>query len=242
MDKKMLEIKNMHIRINKYLADNGIASRRAIDKLISDGRITVNGVVLVKPGYIVKDEDVILFDGKKIKIGLKKNVYILFNKPTGCITTNTDTHGRKTVLDYIGCGARVFPIGRLDKDTTGVLLLTNDGDLAHKLMHPKYSVEKIYQAYLDKPLTSEHKKRFESGIMLDAKKTTPCVVKYVDSAKRDVVVTLHEGRNRQIHRMFNILGYKVERLDRTCYAGLGFGSVKRGEWRNLTDKEINKLF
>ncbi len=169
----------MRIRINKYLADKGIASRRAVDDFIAERRIAVNGVVLDKPGAMVGEEDVITIDGKRISTESKKNVYILFNKPMGCITTNSDTHGRKTVAEYVRCGVRIFPIGRLDKDTTGVLLLTNDGELANRLMHPKYSVEKLYQAHLDKPMTEAHKKRFESGIMLDVKKTVPCAVRYV---------------------------------------------------------------
>ncbi len=231
----------MEIRINKFLADRGIASRRAVDELITQRRIAINGVILEQPGIKVSETDSVAIDGKRIETASKKHVYVLFNKPAGCITTASDTHGRKTVMDYVKIDARIFPIGRLDKDTTGILLLTNDGDLANLLMHPRYSVEKVYRVGLDKPLTERDKKRFEGGIMLDDKKTAPCQVQYFRNDKKDVIVTLHEGRNRQIRRMFNALGYGVEKLDRTSYAGLVTGRLKRGEWRYLTTKEIDFL-
>ncbi len=231
----------MPIRINKYLAECGVASRRAIDRLIAEKRIAINGVVLQKPGVLVKEGDSVTVDGKRIEERSKNAITILLNKPTGCITTSSDPQKRKTVLDYVQCGTRVFPIGRLDKDTTGVLLLTNDGELANKLMHPRYSAEKVYRAHLDKPFTETHKKRFESGVVLDDKKTTPCHTRFVGSNKRDVIVTLHEGRNRQIHRMFKALGYAVEKLERTSYASLTTHGLKQGEWRQLTNKDINRL-
>ena len=231
----------MPIRINKYLAERGVASRRAIDKLIAEKRIAINGIVLQKPGSLVEEGDSVTVDGKQIEERSGNAITILLNKPTGCITTSSDPQKRKTVLDYVQCGVRVFPIGRLDKDTTGVLLLTNDGELAHMLMHPRYSVEKVYQAHLDKQLTESHKKRFESGVVLDDKKTTPCHTRFVGSNKRDVIVTLHEGRNRQIHRMCKVLGYAVEKLERTSYAGLTTHGLKQGEWRYLTVKEVDQL-
>lgn len=232
----------MRVRINKYLADHGIASRRAIDALIARKKISVNGVVLDKPGMKVGEDDVIEIDGKHIgSIAKKKYVYIILNKPAGCITTSSDPQGRKTVLDYVRCGTRIFPVGRLDKDTTGILLLTNDGELANKLMHPKYSVEKIYQAFLEKPLAAKDKKTFESGIMLDGKVTACCTVGYVKGDRKNVLVTLHEGMNRQIHRMFKALGYRVEQLERIRYAGLTARGLARGEWQHLTTKEIDTL-
>jgi pseudouridine synthase len=231
----------MEIRINKFLADHGIASRRAIDALIAEKRIAINGVPLEKPGAKVRSSDIITLDGKRIIVETKRYVTILLNKPTDCITTARDTHGRKTVLDYIKVRSRVFPIGRLDKNTTGVLLLTNDGDLSNMLMHPRYSIEKIYRAYLDKPLDSRHKNEFESGLVLDGKKTAPCTVRSIHGNRRDVFVTLHEGKNRQIHRMFAVLGYRVQKLERTRYAGLSAEGLQPGEWRYLEKKEVDQL-
>lgn len=231
----------MEIRINKFLADKGVASRRAIDTLIAEKRITVNGVPLDKPGLKVSDTDVIAINGKKIATKSRKHCYILLNKPTDCITSASDTHGRDTVLDYVSVKERVFPIGRLDKDTTGVLLLTNDGELANALMHPRYSVEKVYRAHIDKSLTDKDKKKFEAGIFLEGKKTAVCETRFFGNGTRDVIVTLHEGRNRQIHRMFGALKYTVEKLDRISYAGLDVGSLKRGEWRHLTQEEVETL-
>lgn len=231
----------MRVRINKYLADHGIASRRAIDMLIAQKNISVNGIILDKPGMKVGEDDVIEVGGKRIGSSAKKHLYILLNKPAECITTSNDPQGRKTVLDYVRCGTRVYPIGRLDKDTTGALLLTNDGELANRLMHPKYSVEKIYQALLDKSFAVKDKKIFESGVMLDGKKTASCSVQYIQNNKKNVLVILHEGMNRQIHRMFKSLGYRVIQLDRIQYAGLTTKGLARGEWRYLTYKEIEKL-
>lgn len=234
-------VMTMEIRINKFLADRGIASRRAVDELIAQRRIAVNGIILERPGAKISETDSVAIDGKRVETRLRAFVYVLFNKPVDCITTVSDTHGRKTVLDYVKTGERIFPIGRLDKDTTGVLLLTNDGDLANTLMHPRYSVEKVYRVGLDKPFTERDKKRFEGGIMLDDKKTAPCQAQYFRNEKKDILVTLHEGRNRQIRRMFSTLGYEVKTLDRTSYAGLVAGRLKRGEWRYLTEREIGSL-
>ncbi|MDO8489889.1 MAG: pseudouridine synthase [bacterium] len=231
----------MEVRINKFLADHGIASRRAIDVLIVEKRIKVNGSILQKPGYMVSDDDRVVVDGKEIGRKLKKNVYILLNKPSDCVTTAKDSHGRKTVLDCVESEARVFPIGRLDKNTTGVLILTNDGDLANTLMHPRYSVEKVYRAYIDREFMDRDVQIFEAGISLDGKKTSPCSARFFQHDRRDVIVTLHEGKNRQIHRMFGALGYRVQKLERIRYAGLEVGVLKQGEWRYLTVKEVEFL-
>jgi len=231
----------MKVRINKFLADHGIASRRAIDEMISRGRIGLNGTVLAHFGEKVDSSDIITIDGKKIKITQKKNNIILFNKPENCITTSADTHGRTTVLDYIKTDTRMFPVGRLDRNTTGVLLVTNDGDLANALMHPRHVVEKVYRAHLDKPFLERDRKVFEDGVIIDKKKTAPSQARINKDDRRDIIVTIHEGRNRQIHRMFNLLGYSVETLDRILYAGLGVDHLKRGEWRYLTKKEIDQL-
>ncbi|MBI4250392.1 rRNA pseudouridine synthase [Candidatus Uhrbacteria bacterium] len=232
----------MAVRINKYLASLGIASRRAVDSLIAARRISVNGHVLDQAGYQVQPADVIAIDGKKISSTHPRHRYLLFNKPLDCITTRSDTHGRNTVLDYIDIKERIFPIGRLDRNTTGVLLLTNDGELANKLMHPRHGVGKAYRAYLDKSFTKKDRQHFESGIMLDDRKTASCSAQFFRGSKRDIIVTLHEGRNRQIHRMFQSLGYSVQRLDRISYAGLTAKGLQRGEWRELTKSEIQLLY
>ncbi len=231
----------MKVRINKFLADHGIASRRAIDRLILEKRITVNGAVLEKPGQMVCDQDSVAVDGKEIQRGEKKLIFILLNKPAHCVTTAKDTHDRKTVLDCVKINARIFPIGRLDMNTTGVLLLTNDGDLAHTLMHPRFSVEKVYRAYIDRAFSDKDKKAFEAGITLDGKQTARCSTQLFRGDRRDVVVVLHEGKNRQIHRMFRALGYTVQRLDRVRYAGLSAGGLKQGEWRHLAPREIEGI-
>lgn len=209
--------------------------------MVAEGRITVNGTRLAKPGYLVQAGDSIAIDGKAVSAKHNEHLYILLNKPVGCITTVKDTHERKTVIDYVKVKERIFPIGRLDKDTTGVLLLTNDGELANALMHPLHGVEKVYRAVLNKPIVSADKKRFESGIMLDGKKTTACRTRFFHNNPRDVIITLHEGRNRQIHRMFQALGYRVEKLERISYAGLTVGRLKHGEWRHLAQQEVRRI-
>lgn len=228
------------MRINKFLADQGIASRRTIDRFIKEGRIMVNGIVLTRLGYDIQSTDHIVIDGKEISHVSMKNRVILLNKPSGIITTMHDTHGRKTVADLVQCGMRVFPIGRLDKDTTGVLLLTNYGELAHHLMHPSHEIEKVYRARIDHVLSLSHQRALERGVMLDGKRTVPCII-YADKSRHGITITLHEGRNRQIHRMFRVLGYRVCELDRIRYAGLGVGSLARGQWRILTENEIKRL-
>lgn len=231
----------MKMRINKFLADHGVASRRAIDKLILEKRVMVNGVVLEKPGRLICDEDRVSVDGKRIVRRPKEHSTILLNKPLNCITTAKDPHGRKTVLDCVESGLRLFPIGRLDSTTTGALLLTNDGDLAYALMHPRFEVEKKYRAYIDRSFTKKDAEAFETGIVLDGKKTAPCTIRFLQGDKRDLLITLHEGKNRQIHRMLGALGYDVQRLERVSYAGLDVDGLKQGEWRHLTTKEVEAL-
>lgn len=228
------------MRINKFLANCGMASRRAIDRLIEEGSVSVNGTVLARPGYNVQPTDRIAVNGKEVSRLCAEKIVILLNKPARTITTMRDTHGRRTIANLVQCGTRVFPVGRLDKDTTGVLILTNDGELAHVLMHPSYEIEKVYRAKIDRALFAFDQRRIQCGIMLDGRRTSPCDV-HTDKTRLIVTVTLHEGRNRQIHRMFRALGYRVLELDRVRYAGFSAGSLKRGEWRMLTKKEIRKL-
>lgn len=228
------------MRINVFLASQGIASRRAIDHLIKDGKIEVNGITLTRLGYKVQSTDRITVGGKEVLRSSLKSIVILLNKPAKTITTTHDTCGRPTVMNLVKCDMRVFPIGRLDKDTTGVLLLTNDGILAHHLMHPSREIKKTYRAHINRALSLSDQDSLRCGVMLDGRRTAPCVV-HVNKERRIITISLHEGRNRQIHRMFRVLGYRVDKLDRICYAGLSVGSLKRGEWRMLTEDEIRKL-
>lgn len=226
-------------RLNRYIAEAGICSRRAADTLISEGRVTINGKRATL-GTPVTPGDTVAVDGKVIS-NKRRSAYLLFNKPKDCITTAKDERGRRTVLEIVNYHDRVFPIGRLDRNSTGVLLLTNDGELAHRLMHPKYGVEKMYYVVLDKAITRAQAKEIEQGVILDGEKTAQCKIEINPADKKELVVTMHEGRNRQVRRMFEELGYLVTKLDRVLYAGLTARGIKRGEWRPLTRTEISHL-
>jgi pseudouridine synthase len=230
------------VRINKYLATAGVASRRKADELIEEGRVKVNGVVVTSLGVKIHPErDKVFVDAKQVAL-LDDLVYIVMNKPHDCITTASDERGRTTVMDFVRVRERVFPIGRLDRHTTGVLLLTNDGDFANRLMHPSHEVKKAYQVTLDQALAPEHASKLSAGIRLSDGKTKPAEIVYVPGGKNKVIgVVLHEGKNRQIHRMFEAIGYKVERLDRVAYAGITYDGLKRSAWRHLTKHEVRTL-
>ena len=228
-------------RLNKFLAECGVGSRRKCDVLIQEGRIAVDGKVVQSPGQSVDESRaVVTVDGRKVSAAIKL-VYILLNKPKGYVTTVSDELGRKTVLELIPNGARVFPVGRLDKDTTGALLLTNDGDLTYKLTHPKYNVEKVYQVLLSQPITEKYVKKLQNGIMLEDGVTRPCFVKIIGKDKRTVELTLMEGRKREIRRMLQALGYDVLKLKRTKFATLSLIKLSPGKWRYLTEEEIEKI-
>jgi pseudouridine synthase len=231
------------IRLNKFLASAGIGSRRKCDDYIVEGRISVNGEVVQTLGIKIDEiRDKISFDGKEVR-SEQTFIYLMLNKPKGVITSAKDEYDRNTVLDLIPISDRVFPIGRLDQDTTGLILLTNDGDLANKLMHPKYKVSKTYHALLNKTLHPKDKYHFEKGILLDGKKTAPCKlseIRIIDNCSF-VEIILQEGRKRQIRYMFNELGYEVVELDRIGFGFLNLTGVKRGEWRFLTEEEIITL-
>jgi 23S rRNA pseudouridine2605 synthase len=231
------------IRLNKYIANSGVCSRREADLLITAGAITVNGVVVTTLGTKVKKEDIVIYDGQKLTAEGK--VYVLLNKPKDFITTSDDPQGRKTVMDLIkGAGdARLFPVGRLDRNTTGLLLLTNDGELTKKLTHPKHSVKKLYHAHLDKPLTRADMGVLVNGVELDGEKIVPDTIAFVGDGedKTQVGIEIHSGQNRVVRRMFESLDYKVEKLDRVLFAGLSKRDLPRGQWRFLTEKEINFL-
>ena len=231
------------VRINKYLALCGVASRRAADRMIEAGEVMVNGSVLTTVGGTVRPGiDEVVVRGKMLALPEEKKVYILLNKPRNYITTNSDEKNRETVLDLVDVGERIFPVGRLDRKTTGMLLLTNDGELAHRLMHPSSGVEKEYRVRLEAPFRSKDLSVLTGGMKLDdtGEKTSHCKAKILQDGF-EVLVTMHEGRNRQVRRMFSTLGYEVKRLDRTAYAGLRAERLRRGEWRYLTSGEVKRL-
>jgi 23S rRNA pseudouridine2605 synthase len=229
------------IRLNRFIAQAGLCSRREADDLISTGQITVNGKVVDQMGYYVKKDDVIKY-GKRL-LNREKLVYVLLNKPKDFITTTEDPEERKTVMSLVAtaCTERIYPVGRLDRNTTGLLLLTNDGELSEKLMHPSHNIRKIYQVDLDKPLTAADEARIREGVELEDGKA-PVDELEVLSKERDIVgLSIHLGRNRIVRRIFESLGYKVERLDRVMYSGLTKKDLPRGNWRFLTEKEIINL-
>lgn len=229
------------IRLNRYIANAGICSRREADELISSGQISVNGKTITEMGYKVKATDVVKY-GKKA-LNPEKMVYILINKPKDYITTTDDPEERKTVLDLIqgACSERVYPVGRLDRNTTGLLLLTNDGELAEKLTHPSSGIKKIYQAEIDKPITTEDFEALQHGLELEDGFIRPDEVGIVTPDAMVVGLEIHSGRNRIVRRMFEHLGYEVQKLDRTVFAGLNKKDLPRGKWRFLTEKEVIKL-
>ena len=229
--------------LNKYVAHSGVCSRRDAADLIRQGDIKVNDVVVTEPGTKVSPKDIITIKGKKITPS-KNLVYILLNKPKDYITTLDDPEGRKTVLDLIkrATNERVYPVGRLDRNTSGVLLITNDGDLAQTLSHPKNLVKKIYEVRLDKPVTKADFEKLVMGVTLEDGFIAPDAVGYAEPADKSVIgIEIHSGRNRIVRRIFEHLGYDVRQLDRVMYAGLTKKNVQRGKWRLLTEKEIRIL-
>jgi 23S rRNA pseudouridine2605 synthase len=230
------------IRLNKYIANAGVCSRREADTYITTGLVSVNGKIVTVLGTKVSPTDIIKFDGKTLK--REKNVYILLNKPKNFITTVDDPHAQKTVMDIIrnACSERVYPVGRLDRNTTGVLLFTNDGELTGKLTHPKFNHKKIYHVFVDKNVSKNHLQTLADGVELDDGFTKVDAISYVDPEDRKQLgVEIHSGKNRIIRRLFEHLGYKVVRLDRVIFAGLTKKNLKRGKWRFLTEKEIALL-
>lgn len=231
------------VRLNKFLAASGVCSRRKADELILEGRITVNGKTVTELGMKIRPvKDKVFFNEKQV-LQLDSNVYILFNKPKDCITTASDERGRMTVLDYVKVKQRVFPVGRLDRNTTGVLLMTNDGELANRLMHPSSVIMKAYEAALDRPMRPEDATKLAEGVRLSEGVTAPAEVFLAGrgTRKNHVGIVIHEGKNRQVHRMFAALGYEVEKLDRVAYADLTYEGVPRGNWRFLKRAEVRRL-
>lgn len=229
--------------LNKYLAHCGVCSRRDAVQIIEEGKVKVNKKTCTEPGYKVQPSDEIIFNGKKLFV-TKNLVYILLNKPKDYITTTDDPQGRKTVLQLIkpATNERVYPIGRLDRNTSGVLLFTNDGDLTQQLSHPSYEVKKIYEVKLDKPLTKAHFDKILAGLVLEDGPVHVDSMGYVDSKDKSVIgIEIHSGRNRIVRRIFEHLKYDVKGLDRVMYAGLTKKNVERGKWRFLSEKEIRIL-
>ena len=238
MEKKQ----NSGTRLNKYIANAGICSRREADKLIAAGEIKVNGEVLKEMGYKVARKDKVEYKGKVIQGEYK--VYVLFNKPKGFICTVSDDRGRKTVMDLVGNATdeRIYPVGRLDRNTTGLLLFTNDGELTEKLTHPKYEVKKIYHAILDKDLKSQDLAALRQGFELEDGEIKADQANYVDGqGKNEIGLEIHSGRNRIVRRMFEHLGYEVTKLDRVLFASLTKKDLPRGQWRHLHPDEVRML-
>jgi 23S rRNA pseudouridine2605 synthase len=230
------------IRLNKYLSNAGICSRREADVLIQTGVVTVNGEIITELGYKVKLGDAVQYDGETINAETKR--YVLLNKPKGFITTMDDPMGRKTVMGLVrkACRERVYPVGRLDRDTTGLLLFTNDGDMAKKLTHPRYQAKKIYHVELNKSVAREDLEKLIKGVDLEDGRTRFDVADFVkDGSAREIGVELHSGKNRIVRRMFEALGYEVIKLDRVQFSGLTKKDLPRGMFRHLTESEVSFL-
>ena len=230
------------IRLNKFLANAGICSRREADEFIQAGEVKVNGNVVTELGSKITPADTVTFRDKEV--GLENKVYVLLNKPKDCVTTSDDPQGRLTVMDIVrnACTERIYPVGRLDRNTTGVLLLTNDGDLASKLTHPKFVKKKIYHVWTDKDVTEEDMQRIADGIELDDGNVHADAVSYATETDRNQIgIEIHSGRNRIVRRIFEALGYHVVKLDRVYFAGLTKKNLPRGRWRYLTQAEVNML-
>ncbi|MDE7442103.1 MAG: rRNA pseudouridine synthase, partial [Muribaculaceae bacterium] len=233
---------NEQIRLNKYMANAGICSRREADEYITGGKVKVNGEVVTELGTKISRDDVVEFDEKVVTP--ERKCYVLLNKPKDCVTTSDDPNGRTTVLDIVknACRERIYPVGRLDRNTTGVLLLTNDGDLASKLTHPKYVKKKIYHVWTDRDIAEEDMQRIADGIELEDGEIHADAISYVsDTDRNQAGIEIHSGRNRIVRRIFESLGYRVTKLDRVYFAGLTKKNLPRGRWRYLTQDEVNYL-
>lgn len=240
--KKEPEIKSGPIRLNKYIANSGICSRREADTYITAGVVKVNDTIVTEMGYKVQPYDRVVFEGQLLKNEAK--VYIVLNKPKDVISAVSDERGERTVIDIVkgSCPERLYPVGRLDKPTTGVLLITNDGDLTKKLTHPSSNIKKIYQVGLDKPLTKADMESLVEGVTLEDGEIHADEISYIDlDDKKKIGVELHSGKNRIVRRMFDHLGYNVKKLDRVYFAGITKKNVQRGRWRFLSEKEVSFL-
>lgn len=230
------------IRLNKYIANSGVCSRREADTYIEHGSVEVNGKLVTEMGYKVQADDIVRFDGTSITPEQKK--YILLNKPKNYITTMDDERGRKTVMELVANASkeRIYPVGRLDRNTTGLLLFTNDGEMAKKLTHPKHNVRKLYHATLDNKLALKDLEKLRGEVIIEGRKVFIDAVSYVDGQpKNEVGIEIHSGRNRIVRKIFEHVGYKVTKLDRVIFAELTKKNLPRGRWRELTALEVSKL-
>ncbi len=242
LDKISKQVEKDTIRLNKYIANSGICSRREADELITQGLVEVNGKVVTEMGYQVQKTDRVVFDGQSITP--EKPVYVLLNKPKGYISTTKDEKARKTVMDLVANASpyRLFPVGRLDRQTTGLILLTNDGHLTKKLTHPSCGVKKIYHVTLDRKLSVEDLRTIADGVRLEEGVAEVDSISYIEGKpKNEVGIEIHIGWNRVVRRIFKKMGYEVEALDRVIFAGLTKKNIKRGHWRILTEMEVNNL-
>lgn len=242
-EKTIEEVMESEMALNKYVALSGICSRRKAVEFIEKGDVKINGEVATKPYQRVQPGDTVTFKEKTIKPESKKQ-YILLNKPKNCITSLSDPEGRQTVIDVVkdACKERIFPVGRLDRNTTGLLILTNDGDLAKKLSHPSHKIKKLYYATLDKPVSEDHVDQILAGLELEDGKAEVDACGFVDGSKGyEVGIEIHIGRNRIVRRLFEHFGYQVKKLDRMYYAGLTKKDLPRGRWRHLSQQEIIML-
>lgn len=240
--REVLADPNAPVRLNKFLANAGLCSRREADEFIAAGVVSVNGVVVTELGTKVLPTDAVKFHDEPVN--RERKVYILLNKPKDCVTTSDDPQERKTVMDLVkgACSERIYPVGRLDRNTTGVLLLTNDGDLASKLTHPKFLKKKIYHVYCDKNVTKADLDQIASGITLEDGEIHADAISYAsETDKSQVGIEIHSGKNRIVRRIFESLGYRVVKLDRVFFAGLTKKNLRRGDWRFLTEAEVNML-
>ncbi len=233
------------MRLQKYMADCGVAARRKCEEIIAQGRVCINGEVVNRMGALVEEGDVVTVDGREITPEMRR-VYILYHKPAGEVTTVTDDKGRETVMDrFRDFPVRIYPVGRLDYDSEGALLLTNDGELSQHLMHPSSEVDKVYLARVSHTPDGRTLEQLRRGVLMDgeSRRTWPARVSVVRSGElySDVLVTIHEGRNRQVRRMFETVGHQVLQLRRVQFGPVKLGSLRRGEWRYLTDEEIRRL-
>ena len=237
-------MKGETLRIAKFLASAGVASRRKCEELIFEGKVSVNGAVISEPGTQVDPEkDEVRVGKKRISVPEEK-VYIMFNKPVGCVSTCSDDKGRTTVLDYItGISERIYPVGRLDFTTEGLLLLTNDGELANRLTHPRHEVGKRYLVIVEGDVTSDDVKKLEKGVFIEGGKTAPARLKILkrENGKTELTIIIHEGRNHQVKKMFEAVEKKVVFLKRISVGDINLGQLKKGEYRKLTDEEVAYL-
>lgn len=238
---KATRAEDEQIRLNRYIANAGVCSRREADKLIAAQEIKVNGQIIAELGYKVRKTDKVTYKGKVLNP--EKLVYVLLNKPRDFITTTDDPQDRHTVMRLVAkaCPERIYPVGRLDRNTTGLLLLTNDGELAKKLSHPSHGVQKLYQVDIDKPITDEDFFKIQEGLQLEDGLATVDEIGLVNETRRSLGLQIHIGKNRIVRRIFEHLGYQVVKLDRVMYAGLTKKDLPRGKWRYLSEKEIVKL-